>query len=111
MLLYNINDNLKNGYQGEFVGTDSEDENAIFVNFPTAGMITLSRRTWFRYTPDGNFQGTYTQFPIIPCYAITVHKSQFNIELCCYSLFSGICLRSNIRCYVESKIIKQNESN
>ena len=54
MLLYNINDNLKNSYQGEFVGTDP----------------------LFRYTPDGNVQDTWTQFPIIPCYAITMHKSQ-----------------------------------
>ena len=76
MLLYNINDKLKNGYQGEFVGSDPEDANRIFVNFPTTGTISLTRRTWFNYTPDGKVQGTRTQFPIIPCYAITVHKSQ-----------------------------------
>ncbi len=76
MLLYNINDELKNGYQGEFVGSDPEDANRIFVNFPTTGTISLNRRTWFNYTLDRKVQGTRTQFPIIACYAITVHKSQ-----------------------------------
>ena len=76
MLLYNINDNLKNGCQGEFVSSDPEDENKILVSFPTAGTVSLNRRTWIKYAPDGSVQGTRTQFPIIPCYAITVHKSQ-----------------------------------
>ena len=76
MLLYNVNDNLKNGYQGEFVSSDPEDENKILVSFPTTGTVSLNRRTWIKYAPDGSVQGTRTQFPIIPCYAITVHKSQ-----------------------------------
>ena len=76
MLLYNINNNLKNGYQGEFVSSDPEDENKILVSFPTTGTVSLNRRTWIKYAPDGSVQGTRTQFPIIPCYAITVHKSQ-----------------------------------
>ena len=76
ILLYNINDTLKNGSQGEFVGLDPEDENRIFVKFPTTGTTSLTRRTWFNYTSDGKVLGTQTQFPIIRCYAITVHKSQ-----------------------------------
>lgn len=76
MLLYNINDNLKNGYQGEFIGSDPDVENKVIVNFPTTDTVSLSRRTWFKYARDGKVQGSRTQFPILPCYAITVHKSQ-----------------------------------
>ncbi|CAB4018113.1 ATP-dependent DNA helicase PIF1 [Paramuricea clavata] len=76
MLLCNINDNLKNGYQGEFIGSDPDDENKVIVNFPTTGTVSLSRRTWFKYARDGKVQGSRTQFPILRCYAITVHKSQ-----------------------------------
>ena len=76
MLLYNINDNLKNGYQGEFVGVDPCDDGQVIVNFSTTGLVRLGRRSWIKYAPNGEVQGSRTQFPIHPCYAITVHKSQ-----------------------------------
>ena len=76
ILLYNINDNLKNGYQGEFVGVDTHHDDKVIVNFPTVGSVRLSRRSWIKYAPNGEVQGSRTQFPIHPCYAITVHKSQ-----------------------------------
>ena len=76
ILLYNINDNLKNGYQGEFVGVDPHNDGKVIVNFPTTGSVHLSRRSWIKYAPNGGVQGSRTQFPIHPCYAITVHKSQ-----------------------------------
>lgn len=41
MLLYNVSDSLKNGYQGEFIGADPYDENKVIVNFPAIGTITM----------------------------------------------------------------------
>lgn len=76
ILLYNINDNLKNGYQGEFVSVDPENDDKVIVNFPTTGSVRLSRKSWIKYAPNGEVRGSRTQFPIHPCYAITVHKSQ-----------------------------------
>ena len=76
MLLYNINDELKNGYQGEYIGKDPVDENQVLVKFAKVGTIAITRRTWYNYDANGRIRGSRTQFPITPCYAITVHKSQ-----------------------------------
>ena len=76
MLIYNINDQLKNGYQGRYVGKDQNDDNVLLVHFPKVGTIPITRRTWFNYDVDGKVQGYRTQFPITLCYAITVHRSQ-----------------------------------
>lgn len=76
MLIYNINDQLKNGYQGRYVGKDPNDDNALLVHFPKVGTIPITRRTWYNYDVDGKVQGSRTQFPLTLYYAITVYKSQ-----------------------------------
>jgi ATP-dependent DNA helicase PIF1 len=76
MLLYNINDNLRNGSQGKFVGGDPKNKECLVVNFPKVGNVSISRRTWYKYDENGKVKASRTQFPIIPSYAITVHKAQ-----------------------------------
>lgn len=76
MLIYNINDTLKNGYRGEYVGVDPDNEERLVVNFSNVGHVALSRRTWYKYDINGTVQGSRSQFPLSLCYAITVHKSQ-----------------------------------
>ncbi|CAB3986730.1 ATP-dependent DNA helicase PIF1 [Paramuricea clavata] len=76
MLVYNINDVLKNGYRGQYVGVDPDNEERLLVNFPNVGHVAVSRRTWYKYDITGRVQGSRTQFPLSLCYAITVHKSQ-----------------------------------
>ncbi|CAB3976673.1 ATP-dependent DNA helicase PIF1 [Paramuricea clavata] len=76
MLLYNINDNLRNGLQGKFVGGDPKNKECLIVNFPKVGNVSISRRTWYKYDENGRVKASRTQFPIIPSYAITDHKAQ-----------------------------------
>ena len=76
ILLYNINDHLKNGYRGEYVGIDEENEERLIVKFPNVGNVAVARRTWYNFDINGRTQGSRTQFPLAPCYAITVHKAQ-----------------------------------
>ena len=76
ILLYNINDHLKNGYMGEYVGIDEADEERLIVNFPNVGNVAVARRTWYKFDTNGRILGNRTQFPLAPCYAITVHKAQ-----------------------------------
>ena len=80
MLLFNINKSLKNGYQGTFLGvvpgTENEDEKQIHVTFPKVGTVKIGRKTWYKYNTRGNVLATRTQFPVMPSYAMTVHKAQ-----------------------------------
>lgn len=76
MLLYNINDILKNGLQGKFVGEDPRKKECVIVNFPKVGNVSISRKTWYKYDVSGRVKASHTQFPIIPSYAITVHTAQ-----------------------------------
>lgn len=76
MLLYNINEDLRNGYRGQYVGLDPDDEDRLVVNFPNVGRVGISRKTWHKYDVKGRIQASRTQFPLSLCYAITVHKAQ-----------------------------------
>ena len=60
MLIYNINDQLKNGYRGRYVGKDPNEGNALLVHFPKVGTIPITRRTWYNYDVDGKVQGSRT---------------------------------------------------
>ena len=79
MLLFNIGNYLKNGYQGTFLsvvpGTGNSDEQ-ILATFPKVGTVKIGRKTWYKYNTRGNVLATRTQFPVMPCYAMTVHKAQ-----------------------------------
>ena len=49
MLLYNINEDLRNGYRGQYVGVDPDDEDRLVVNFPNVGRVGISRKKWHKY--------------------------------------------------------------
>jgi ATP-dependent exoDNAse (exonuclease V) alpha subunit len=72
MLLYNINQHLKNGIQSEFVGV-SESGEELLVNFPLVGN---QRRIWYKYDASGKVLASRMQFPLTLSYAITAHKAQ-----------------------------------
>ena len=74
MLLFNINDDLKNGTFGTFI--NSSNSNGLQVEFPNVGVVTLQRKTWYKYDHAGRVQASRTQFPLSLSYAITVHKAQ-----------------------------------
>ena len=79
MLLFNVNKHLKNGYQGTFLGVDPETGNndeQLIVTFPKVGTVKVDRKTWYKYNTRGTVLATRTQFPVMPCYAMTVHKAQ-----------------------------------
>ena len=76
MLLYNINKYLKNGYQGTFLSVDAENDEQLVVTFPNVGTVKVGRKTWYKYETRGCVLATRTQFPVTPCYAMTVHKAQ-----------------------------------
>ena len=79
MLLYNINNKLRNGSRERFIGlkeAENGKDQRVVVRFPTTGTVSLERRTWLKYDKNGIVQGSRTQFPITPCYAITAHKAQ-----------------------------------
>ena len=75
MLLFNINQHLRNGTCGEFVGVDT-DSGGLLVNFQKVGIATIQRRVWYQYDAAGKVQASLTQFPLTLSYAITSHKSQ-----------------------------------
>ena len=62
MLLYNINDQLKNGYQGEYIGKDPVDENQVLVKFEKVGTIAITCRTWYNYDANGEFEAAEHSF-------------------------------------------------
>ena len=79
MLLYNISRHLRNGCRGKFVGfesTESDEDQRLLVDFPTVGTVSIQRQTWYVYDKNGATKASRTQFPLTPCYAITVHKAQ-----------------------------------
>lgn len=73
MLLWNINERLRNGSTGTFVLCDGE---SILVEFPEVGTVRLKRETWQKRDPQGHVVGTRKQFPVALMFAITCHKSQ-----------------------------------
>ena len=77
MLLYNINSQLRNRSRGKFIDVDnSENTERLLVHFPKIGTVAIERRTWYKYDRKGCIQASRTQFPLVPCYATTVHKAR-----------------------------------
>ena len=107
MLLYKINNKLRNGSRGKFIGlkeAENGEDQRVVVRFPTTGTVSLERRTWPKYNKNGIVQGSRTQFPITPCYAITAHKAQGLTHECSRCpLRPGICVWTNLRCPFKSK--------
>ena len=73
LLLYNISEDLRNGTTGKLVKVE---EDSLTVAFPKVGHKKIARKTWYVHDRNGNVLGSRTQFPVVPSYAVTVHKSQ-----------------------------------
>ena len=73
MHVWNKSSSLKNGTHGIF--HNLEDGN-LQVTFPTVGTISVTRETWLKRGNDGRIIGKLTQYPVVPAYAVTCHKSQ-----------------------------------
>lgn len=73
MLLYNISEDLRNGSTGVLCKVEEDN---LTVNFHKVGKKQITRQTWYSYERSGEILGSRTQFPIVPSYAVTVHKSQ-----------------------------------
>ena len=78
MLLFNISKSLTNGALGTFIDADETDRmnSSLLVKFPNVGVISISRKTWYRYNRNGQVQASRTQYHLSLSYAITVHKAQ-----------------------------------
>ncbi|CAB4013355.1 ATP-dependent DNA helicase PIF1 [Paramuricea clavata] len=73
LLLYNISEDLRNGTTGKLVKVE---EDSLTVAFPKVGHKQIVRKIWYVHDRNGKVLGSRTQFPIVPSYAVTVHKSQ-----------------------------------
>lgn len=73
MLVWNLNDELKNGSRGVF---EDGIGDTVKVSFPGVGSIILEKQEWFKRDRQGNVIGSIRQFPIVLAYAVTCHKSQ-----------------------------------
>ena len=73
MLLWNKSDHLKNGSIGVFKDVQND---ALLVSLEGVGVVEVKRETWIKSNHAGVAVGSVSQFPVIPSYAITCHKSQ-----------------------------------
>ena len=73
MLVWNINDRLRNGSQGVFLECVGEK---LKVLFPEVGDALIERQTWFKRDKHGIISGSICQYPIVLAYAVTCHKSE-----------------------------------
>ena len=74
MLLYNINQQLKNGICGTFIGIGESGE--LLVDFLGVGIVSIEKKVWYKHDASGRIQASRVQFPLTLSYAITAHKSQ-----------------------------------
>ena len=73
MLVWNLNNELKNGSRGVFEECVGD---TLKVSFPGVCSILIEKQTWFKRNKEGKIVGSIRQFPIVLAYAITCHKSQ-----------------------------------
>lgn len=78
ILLFNISKSLTNRTLGTFIDADQGDSKykSLLIKFPSVGVISIPRKTWYVYRKNGQVQASRTQFPLSLSYAITVHKAQ-----------------------------------
>jgi len=73
MLVWNLNDKLKNGSKGVFLECVTDDK--LKVWFPDIGSVQIERQSWFKRNRQGNIVESIYQFPLVLSYAVTCHKS------------------------------------
>ena len=70
-------------------------EDHLLVTFPAVGTIPVARETWIKRNNSGKVIGKFTQYPVVPAYTMTCHKSQGqtlpSAEVhCSQAFFSGL---------------------
>ena len=73
ILVWNKSESLRNGSMGVFAGVRGK---MLLVSFPEVGTVEIEQQTWIKSNLYGQKVGSISQYPIIPAYAITCHKSQ-----------------------------------
>lgn len=73
MLVWNLNDKLKNGSKGVFLECVGDK---LKVRFQDVGSVEIERQSWYKRDRKGNIVGSIYQFPLVLAYAVTCHKSQ-----------------------------------
>ena len=73
MVVWNLNNELKNGSRGVFEECVGDTQK---VSFPGVGSIVIEKQTWFKRNKERKIVGSIRQFPIVLAYAVTSHKSQ-----------------------------------
>ena len=74
MLVWNLNDKLKNGSKGAFLECTTDGK--LKVWFADIGSVQIERQSWYKRNRQGNIVGSVYQFPLVLSYAVTCHKSQ-----------------------------------
>ena len=96
MLVWNLNDDLKNGSQGVFEECTGDK---LKVFFPEVGSVLLEKQTWFKIDRHGNVVGSICQYGSSLCSYLPQIPGT-NSPLCCGPLFERICSRSYLRCNI-----------
>lgn len=70
-------------------------EDHLLVTFPAVRTIPVARETWIKRDNSGKVIGKFTQYPVVPAYAMTCHKSQgqtlpWAVVHCSQDVFSGL---------------------
>ncbi|KAL9975411.1 hypothetical protein ACROYT_G012571 [Oculina patagonica] len=73
MIVWNLNDDVKNGTSGKFLGMR---EDMLEVELPNHAKVALKRQTWSKRDRTGKVVGSRTQYPVTLFYACTCHKTQ-----------------------------------
>lgn len=73
ILVWNLNDQLKNSSKGVFLDCSGE---GLKVFFPQVGSVEIERHSWFKTNKQGNVVGSICQYPLVLAYAATCHKAQ-----------------------------------
>lgn len=92
MIVWNYSEDIKNGTTGTFLGlTDKK----VQIDVEDYGKVFVKRESWSKRNRNGQNIGTRTQFPVVPFYACTCHKTQ-SLALpcvvvhCCREFVSGL---------------------
>ena len=110
MLVWNLNDQLRNGSSGALIGVERD---TLIVNFDNVGRYEVKRQTWYKRDRNGVVVGSRNQFPLVLFYAATCHKSQgltlpAAVVHCSQEFVSGLTYVSLTRVRHESQIQVQN---
>ena len=73
MLVWNLNNQLKNSSKGVFLDCSGE---GLKVFFPQVGSVEIERHSWFKTNKQENVVGSICQYPLVLAYAATCHKAQ-----------------------------------